>query len=922
MDLRSTLNLPDPDFTIPMKANLPLLEPQLQARWSEIGVYDLIQRSRQGRPKFILHDGPPYTNSPIHVGTALNKSLKDFVVKYKTLRGFHAPYVPGYDNHGLPIEMAVQAKLGKGVSPDEMRAACRQHAEEFIAIQSRQFERLGVFGDWSNRYATMDYGYEATTVRAFARLAEKGFIYRDLRPTHWSTHSRTALADTELEYRDHVSRAIYVRFQLVEDKSGAILTQVPQGANVYTIIWTTTPWTIPANLAVAFHPQLDYAIVKSGDNFYVLGDALVKRVMEELDQVGWNVVGKVRGKEIEGSIFLHPIFDRPSIAVLADYVTTEDGTGVVHTAPGHGSDDFYTGRKYGLEILCPVDPGGIFTQEAGEFAGQHIKKADESVPQRLQETGNLLKVYDYAHSYPYAERDGHPVIFRTTEQWFLRVDHDDLRSRALSEIENVRWFPKTGQSRISAMVSGRPDWCLSRQRTWGVGIPIVYGAESGVPVLDANVMERIAQLVEKKGSAAWFAEPIENILPENFTHPETGETSFRKETDVLDVWFDSGVTHYAVLDMRYKDAWADLAWPADLYLEGSDQHRGWFNSSLMTGCALCGCAPYRQVLTHGFVVDEKGEKMSKSKGNVIEPIKAADTYGADILRFWAATVDYNDDVPCGENLLKQVGESYRRIRNTLRFLLSNLYDYDPDSNAELTMDLDRWAVNRTKLLELQVCNELDEYDFSAATQMIHNFCAKELSSFYLDAIKDRMYCDGADWPNRRSAQRACHEILLVLVKLVAPFLAHTAEETYAKMPMSSKCDSVFIEEISPLTEEQATDIRSSQLFERLSVFFGFRDSCYVELEAWKSESGVKDTQDVVVQAHVDPALASTLASFGEELPTMMRVSWVNLVEASERKFEFAISQYMKCERSRIRRPDVEMVNGVPLSARCRKVLSL
>lgn len=922
MDLRSTLNLPNPDFTIPMKADLPRREPEIQARWRQLDVYRLIQEARRGQPKFILHDGPPYTNSQVHIGTALNKSLKDFVIKYKTLRGFHAPFVPGYDNHGLPIELAVQAKMGKRLSSDEMRAACRAHAEEYIEIQTAQFQRLGVFGDWDNRYATMDFGFEAAIVRAFALLAKQGYIYRDLRPTYWSTYSKTALADTELEYREHKSRAIYVRFPLKRDEKGVLEKLAPSGANIYTIIWTTTPWTIPANLAIAFHPELSYALVECEGEYYLMYDGLVAHVMEQIEKSHWAKVAHVKGKQLEGVVFAHPIFGRDSIGVLADYVTTEDGTGVVHTAPGHGADDFYTGRKYGLEILCPVDAEGIFTEEAGEFAGQHIEQADESVPARLREMGHLLKAYEYFHNYPYSERDGHPVIFRTTEQWFLNVDHDNLRSRALEEIEKVHWFPASGEARISAMVSGRPDWCLSRQRTWGVGIPIVYGAQSGIPVLDRELMDRVAQLVEEKGSGAWFSEPLENILPQGFKHPETGETDFRKETDVLDVWFDSGVTHYAVLETRYRNQWKDLDWPADLYLEGSDQHRGWFNSSLMTATAIFGRAPYRNVLTHGFVVDEKGEKMSKRKGNVIEPIEAANKYGADILRLWAASVDYNDDVPCGENLLKQVGESYRRIRNTLRFLLSNLYDFDPTADSPVCIDLDRWAIESTKLLEHQVCALWDRYDFSAATHAIHNFCVRELSSFYLDVIKDRMYCDGADWPQRRSAQRACHDILQTLLKLIAPVLVHTAEEVYVRSPFPDKKPTIFIERIEPISDEEARSTRSSELFLRVDRFFEFKDKMYAEMELWKSESGIRDSQDIYVRAGVNQPTLRALESFGSELPTMLRVSWVELNEANQGSFEFSESPYLKCERSRIRRPDVQIVNGVPLSARCRKVLGL
>ncbi len=913
MDLKSTLNLPDPDFTIAMKADLPVREPQIQADWKANNVYKQIQDASKGRPKFILHDGPPYTNSPIHLGTALNKCLKDFVVKYKTMRGFHAPYVPGYDNHGLPIEMAVQKKIGKGKPASEMRDYCRKHAEEFIQVQSSQFQRFGIFGDWDNSYATMAFGFEASIIRVFASLAEKGFIYRDLRPTHWSTVSRTALADTELDYQDHVSKAIYVRFPLIKDPDKVF----DSSENIFCVIWTTTPWTIPANLAVAFHPKQNYELIEHESGRYLIISELVEKVCGELGWENCKKLKSVKGEVLKNLVFKHPIFDRESIAVMADYVTTEDGTGIVHTAPGHGADDFYTGRKYGLPILCPVDEAGVYTHEALEFSGQHIEKAKETVVNRLQELGNLLKAYDYYHSYPYSDRDRSPVIFRTTEQWFLKVDHNDLRQKAIEEIKKVNWYPPAGEQRISAMVSNRPDWCLSRQRTWGVGIPILYDRETGEPILDSEIMENVAKLVSENGSAAWFECNVDDVLPSNHPHKGKGDKKYRKETDVLDVWFDSGITHLAVLDMRYNSAWSDLQWPADLYLEGSDQHRGWFNSSLMTACAIKGSAPYKNVLTHGFLVLDKGEKMSKSRGNAIEPIDAANRFGADVIRLWASTVDFTSDIPCSEELFKQVGEMYRRIRNTLRFLLANLYDFDPKTENTIISDIDLWAVEKTKLLEKSFCAEFDQFEFSSAINLIHNFCANELSSFYLDAIKDRMYCDAKDSELRRSSQAACYEILLRLNKMIAAVLPHTAEEVYQKTPHITPKSTVFLEEIRCID-----DSSNMKLLEKFETLFEFKDRLYVQLESWKSLNGIKDTQDVSVRAHTIPAVKNLLASFGADLPTMLRISWIEFLDSDEEKFEFEESKFLKCERSRLRRPDVEMANGTPLSKRDRMVLGL
>lgn len=918
MDLRATLNLPDADFTIPMKADLPKLEPALQAEWDAMNLYHGLQAARKDAPIFVLHDGPPYTNSPIHIGTALNKILKDFVVKSKCMAGYRAPYVPGYDNHGLPIEQAVIRDFHeKGVQPEivELRQACRAHAAKYIDVQTAQFKRLGVLGLWERPYRTMDYPFEAEIVRIFCRMVDRGYVYRGLRPTLWSPTSRTALADTEIVYQTHTSKAIYVRFPLRKDPNG-LFAEFP---NLYTVIWTTTPWTIPANLGVAFHPELSYAVLKVGDAHYLVLDSLAGQLSEAL---GWGdapTVARFDGINFDHAVFGHPIFDRDSIAMMADYVTTEDGTGVVHTAPGHGRDDFYTGLKYGLPVLCPVDEKGILTHEAGEFEGISYKDCDTVVVERLAELGNLLKAEEIEHSYPHAERDGKPVIFRATEQWFVNIDHDGLRQKMLAETEEVNWFPPAGKTRIQTMVASRPDWCISRQRPWGVGIPIFYGKQSREPVLDPLAIGCVANMVEQEGSDAWFVREPSEILPEGYVHPVTGETEFVKETDVLDVWFDSGCTSLAVLDSDIDDLW-DSSWPADMYLEGSDQHRGWFNSSLVIGTATKGAAPYRNVLTHGFVTDDKGLKMSKRLGNVVEPIAAADQYGADVLRYWVASVDTANDVPCSDTLLKQFGEHYRSVRNTLRFLLSNLFDYDPEASPEI-LDLDRWVMERVDLLCADVADEFERFEFGEAIEAIHNFCVNELSRFYLDAIKDRMYCDGKEWPSRRSGQIACHYVLVRLVKLVAPILAHTAEETYRRIPGIAHLESVHMEIFDVPSRERLEEIEGSRFETRFAVLRQVRNGVFGAFEPWKGEAGVKDSQDVIATLAETGETLEMLRSFGDDLPNYLKMSGVELSDGPS-SATFRLSTDLKCERSRLRRPDVEVVDGTALSARDRKVLGL
>lgn len=912
MDLRSTLNLPNADFAIPMKADLAKREPEIQKAWDEQKIYHRIQESRADAPVFVLHDGPPYTNSPIHIGTAMDKVLKDFVTKSRTMMGFRAPYVPGFDNHGLPIEQAVVAKFNeKKITPTvvELRRACREHAAHFCEVQSRQFQSLGVFGLWERPYQTMDFRFEAGILRVFKRMVEGGYVYKGLRPTLWSPTSQTALADTEIVYKDHVSKAIYVKFSLKSDPNQIF----KEFTNLSTIIWTTTPWTIPANLACAFHPEFEYAVVRVGDQHYLVGAALLEKFAEKLGWTEYDVVQRLDGINFEKVVFAHPIFGRDSIAVMAEYVTTEDGTGVVHTAPGHGRDDFYTGVRYHLPTISVVDAKGVLNEAAGEFAGVYYKKCDTVVVDRLAEVGALLHAEDYEHSYPHAERDGQPVIFRATEQWFVGIDHANLRERMLEQIEGVEWIPPTGKHRIQAMVSGRPDWCISRQRPWGVGIPAFYGKESGKVVLDPVAIEAVARLVESEGSDAWFERDPSEILPKGYVHPETGETEFTKETDVLDVWFDSGSTSLCVLEGDVEPRWM-APWPANLYLEGSDQHRGWFNSSLVIATAVRQKAPYRQVVTHGFITGEGGVKMSKRLGNFVEPVEVAQKYGADVLRYWVGSVDYVNDAPCSDALFVSFGDQYRRVRNTLRFLMSNIADFPANWEGEL-LPVDQWVLEQADLLAADAIEAYQTYEFSRALGGVHNFCVNQLSSFYLDAIKDRIYCDGANWPQRRSAQYACRKMLISLTKLIAPILCHTAEEIWQKLGLEGSVHEATFDAPSP---ERLESIEGNELQVRFASLLEARGEAFAAFEQYKLTADVKDSQDVIL------SMSTRSDAFNDfdpaELANYFKMSWVELSEG-EPFYAFRASEYPKCERSRLRRPDVELHEGFMLTERDRRAVA-
>jgi isoleucyl-tRNA synthetase len=802
-DLRATLNLPKTDF--PMKANLPQAEPRRLEQWKADDLYGRIRRARSGKPGFVLHDGPPYANGHIHLGTVLNKILKDVIVRSRSMGGKDAPYRPGWDCHGLPIELKVERDLGakkREMSPIQFRRACRAYAEKFVAIQRNEFERLGVLGEWDDPYLTMSPLYQATILRQLAAFAEQGLVYKAKKSVHWCLSCRTALAEAEVEYDEHhVSPSIDVRFPLAEPAVAKLAARHPTlaGKRVFAVIWTTTPWTLPANLALAFHPEADYAFYPVPGTQDVL---LLAKALREASEARWQVKGnpaaappalgtplaEAKGADLEHLRFRHPWIDRDSPAVLADYVTLDTGTGIVHTAPGHGWDDYLTGIRYGLDIYCPVDESGRFLPEVERFAGQRVFDANPGVVEFLRESGVLLQAGKDTHSYPICWRCKHPIIFRATEQWFIALDQaprgkagqPTLREKALAEIARTRWLPSWGQERIHNMIATRPDWCISRQRLWGVPIPAFYCKGCGEVLLRAELTRQVADIFARETADAWYTREAPALLPDGFACPKCGGTGFAKETDILDVWFDSGSSHAAVLGQR-----PDLPWPADVYLEGSDQHRGWFHSSLLIGVATRGAAPYRTVITHGFTVDAEGKKISKSLGNDVDTQKLIQQYGAEVLRLWTIMVDYREDMRISDDMIKRVAEAYRKVRNTIRYLLSNLYDFDPPRHAvdERELDeLDRYALARHRQVVARVLEAYDAYEFHLVYHQLVQYAAADLSSFYLDVLKDRLYCDAANGPRRRSAQTVLHRVARDLCLLLAPVLPFTADEAFTLLP--------------------------------------------------------------------------------------------------------------------------------------------
>ncbi len=870
MDFKETLNLPVTDF--PMRASLPQREPEILKRWEADDLYRKIDEAGKGRPNFTLHDGPPYANGHTHIGHALNKVLKDIVIKSRRMQGFYAPYVPGWDCHGLPIELMVDKQLGekkRQMSKAEVRRECRAYARKWVDIQAAEFKRLGVLGEWDNPYLTMTPDYEAATARELARFAESGGLYKGKKPVHWCSSCVTALAEAEVEYADHTSPSIYVKFPYAEE----LPTELKElaGRPLSFVIWTTTPWTIPANLAVALHPELPYAAVEVGGELLVMAEGLVEQVMKAVRIADYRIVTTFSGALFESRACRHPLFERPSLLVLADYVTLEAGTGCVHTAPGHGQDDYQTGLRYGLEIYNPVDDHGRYREEMELFGGMKITDANAAVNEKLAEKGALLHEGKLSHSYPHCWRCKKPIIFRATEQWFISMEANELRKKALAHINDVQWIPRWGRERIYGMIENRPDWCVSRQRSWGVPITVVYCGKCGESLADGKLMHHIADLFETEGSDLWYEKEANELLPAGTVCPKCGHDAFTKESDILDVWFDSGVSHAAVLERRPY-----LNTQADLYLEGSDQHRGWFHSSLLAAVGTRGIAPYRAVLTHGFVVDGAGKKMSKSMGNVVAPEEVIKKFGAEILRLWVAAQDYRDDIRISQEILQRLSDAYRRIRNTARYILGNIHDFDPVADSVPDGDLleiDRWALSRLENLVNRVERSYEEYEFHILYHAVHNFCSVDMSAFYLDVLKDRLYTAPKKSLARRSAQTAMYRILDALTRLVAPVLSFTADEIWRELP-GEREQSVHLA-LFPRFDSSLLDAQLEERYERL---LKVRSDVSKALEIARTDKKIGHSLDARVLIEAPGEWRELLKEYRSELATLFIVSQAELAE--------------------------------------------
>jgi isoleucyl-tRNA synthetase len=924
MDYKDTLNLPRTDF--PMKANLPVREPELLKRWDEIGLYGLLREQAKGRPRYILHDGPPYANGHIHLGTALNKILKDMIVKSRQMTGADAVYVPGWDCHGLPIEHQVDKELGKKketMSISDIRRLCRRYAEKFVDIQRSEFKRLGVLGQWDNPYLTMSYDYEATIARELGRFFSKGSVIRSKKPVYWCPSCMTALAEAEVEYHDHKSPSIYVKFPL-KPESQAKFPEL-SGRQAYVLIWTTTPWTLPANMAIALHPEFTYVAAAVGGEVWILAQGLLENVMGLMQVRDYEVIRIFEASELSGLQARHPFADRDSVIVLGSHVTLEAGTGAVHTAPGHGREDYDMALEYGLDVYSPVDDAGRFTEDVPFFAGQFVFDANKPVIAKLKEEGKLLVEADIVHSYPHCWRCKNPVIFRATPQWFISMEKNDLRRKALDWIDRVQWIPGWGRDRIYNMVANRPDWCISRQRSWGVPITVFRCIDCGTYISSREVFDHVAALFEKEGADAWFAHPVEDLTPAGFSCPGCGGAKFDKEMDILDVWFDSGTSSAAVLERR-----PELGMPADLYLEGSDQHRGWFHSSLLAAVGTRDIAPYKTVLTHGFVVDGQGYKMSKSLGNVIAPEEIIRQYGAEIIRLWVSAEDYRDDIRISQDILKRLSEAYRRIRNTCRFLLGNLYDFNPESDSVPygQMDeLDRFALCQLQDLIQKIRQGYARFEFHRVYHALHNYCVVDLSSFYLDILKDRLYTSPAASVARRSAQTVIHTLLLALVRLMAPILSFTAEEVWLRMPHGLR-PSVHME---PFPEVDSS-LRDEKLNARWTKILAVRNEVLRVLEASRRDKVIGHPLDARVRLVLPPGFEEFAGE--EELfrsvfivsqvtiePEAALTSPVQGVDLPGLKIQVETASGEKCERCWIRSDKVGQFPDQPkICDRCYGVV--
>jgi len=865
MDYRDTLNLPKTDF--PMRAKLPQREPEIMEFWDSLDINKKVRENRKGAAKYILHDGPPYANGNIHMGTAMNKVLKDIINKFKSMRGFDCPYVPGWDTHGLPIEHQIikTKKINrKEISDLEFRRMCRDYAMKYVDVQRDQFKRLGVRGDWENPYLTLAPEFEGRQVKVFGTMAAKGHLYKGMRPVYWCASCETALAEAEIEYGDKVSESIYVKFPFLDDRG--LLGGVE---NCYCLIWTTTAWTIPANLAIALHPDLDYVLVQAGSEKYLLAEGLLAEVSKLAGaEEPWPVLKRFKGSELTGLLCKHPLYDRQSILLEGDHVTLEQGTGCVHTAPGHGHEDFFIGKANDLQILSPLDDRGYFTEEAGPYAGMYYEDGGNQVIEDLRNKGVLIKSTSVEHQYPNCWRCKLPVLYRATEQWFASLD--GFRQDALRAINKVKWVPSWGEERIYNMIAERQDWCISRQRVWGVPIPIFYCLNCDTPLINNETIEAVSNLFSKEGSDAWFTHDADEILPAGTACLECGHEKFRKEKDIMDVWFDSGSSHDAVLETR-----PELHWPSDLYLEGSDQYRGWFHSSLLTAVATRGEPPYHGVLSHGWVVDGEGRKMSKSLGNVIAPEEIINQYGADILRLWVTSADFTHDINLSEDILKQLIEVYRKIRNTIRFLLGGCYDFDPETQAVKYSDmeeLDRWALYRLNNLIEKATGAYESYGYHQFFHALHNFCVVDMSNFYLDVIKDRLYCSAPGDQGRRSAQTAMMTILEHLVLMMAPILTFTAEEVWRHLPGSRK-QSVQLAD----WPESRPEWDDQELGSRWETLLELRDEVTWALEQARKDKVIGGSLEGSVTVWADQDIYDKTKDYADQLDNIFIVSSAELL---------------------------------------------
>src|SRR5438874_7733437 len=906
LELKNTLNLPRTGFS--MKANLPLNEPKMLARWEQQGIYRRIRQARKGAPIYILHDGPPYANGEIHLGHALNKGLKDFVVKSKTMAGFDSPYVPGWDCHGLPIEIKVDEKLGRKkleMAPLQVRKACREYAQKYLDLQREQFKRLGIFGQFENPYSTMDPHYESVVAELFFQFLEKGAVYKGLKPVYWCIHDGTALAEAEVEYGNHTSPSVWVKYTLTSDP--ARIDRALTGRKVSTVIWTTTPWTLPASMAVAFHPEFQYVAAEVGDEVYIVAQDLLTATAEVVAWKNPRVLARFTGKKMEHATFAHPFLERTILGVLADYVTLDQGTGAVHTAPSHGADDLYTGVKYKLDQTCNVDAAGRLHNGLPEYDGKKVFQANEPIIELLRKRGALLASGKLEHSYPHCWRCHNPVIFRATEQWFISMEADigggTLRQRALDEIRKAKWDPEWGEERIANMVATRPDWCISRQRGWGVPIAVFFCADEKCNELlrSKAVNAEVVVLFARRGADAWYDNAPEQIVPAGTKCGKCGGTKFRKETDIIDVWFESGFSHAAVLGRE-----PNLPWPADLYLEGSDQYRGWFHSSLLCAVGTRGRSPFRMVASAGWTLDEQGRAMSKSLGNGVDPVDVANRWGAEIVRLWVASVDFREDVAASENLMQRVAETYKKIRNTFRNMLGNLYDFDPRQHAapaEKMPPLDQYMLLLTADFARDVRQWYEEFAFHKIYQRTIQFCTVELSAFYFDILKDRLYTFAPNATGRRAAQTVLWRICDALARLLAPIMCFTCEEVWEALPAGSRPESVHVALFPAQAEILGEGLRNAEkLRADWAILLSLREAALKALEEARQAKTLGSSVEAQVTLKLSGEAYDVAHRYAGSLRELLIVSQVRLEQAGSENgsapviTEVTRAAGKKCER--------------------------